>query len=293
MTEPTSPDLVHEPVAASGPTWDTTSWPGGYVGVNPFPVGHKLMVHRWDRLTFLHWRYDPAVVQALLPPDLRVETFDGSAWVGLVPFLMEIRPGAGPALPWISHFCETNVRTYVRGADGSVGVWFLSLDAARLAAVVTARVGYRLPYFWSAMRLTESHRGGEHVVTYRSHRRWPGPRGATTKVSIRVGDAYSADELTELDHYLTARWRLFSPAGIGPVVTPTSERPGPVAPVGIRSGIADHGLWPLHRAEVVELHDELMEAGGLPAPVGPPIVHWSPGVEVDIGWPHRLPDTPA
>ncbi len=94
------------------------------------------MGHRWDTLAFLHWRYEPEVVQALLPPGLRVEVRDGSAWVALVPFVLEVTRPDRPPVPWLSRFAETNVRTYVTADDGSTGVWFLSLDAARLAAVL-------------------------------------------------------------------------------------------------------------------------------------------------------------
>ena len=82
-----------------------------------------------------------------------------------------VRAGRGGDVPWLSRFCETNVRTYVTAPDGSRGVWFLSLDASRLPAVVTARAGYQLPYFWSAMSY---HRAGD-VVAYRCRRRWPRP----------------------------------------------------------------------------------------------------------------------
>src|SRR6266545_3110550 len=92
------------------------------------------------------------VMLALLPPGLEVETFDGAAWVGLVPFLMDgVRPPGVPPLPWASRFPETNVRTYALGPDGRGAIWFLSLDAARLGAVLTARASYALPYFWSRM----------------------------------------------------------------------------------------------------------------------------------------------
>ena len=77
----------------------------------PVAVHRASMINRWDHLTFLHWPYRPEVIQRMLPPGLVVDTFDGRAWVGLVPFVMEVRPPRGPALPWISHFCETNVRT--------------------------------------------------------------------------------------------------------------------------------------------------------------------------------------
>lgn len=235
----------------------------------PIEVRRASMIHRWDDLTFLHWSYPPDVVQRLLPDGLVVDTFDDRAWVALVPFRMEVRPARGPALPWISRFCETNVRTYATAPDGTRGVWFLSLDAARLPAVVTARSVYRLPYLWSSMTFD---RTGDSV-TYTSRRRWPGPRGASSSATIRVGERYEPEELGDLDHFLTARWRLYSP------------RRG-----GLRSALAEHAPWPLHRAELVHLDDELLEAGGLPAPAGDPICHWSPGVEVRIGIPGRVVD---
>ena len=83
------------------------------------------------------------------PTGLTVETLDGGAWVGLVPFFLRVGLPGVPSVPWLSRFAETNVRTYVRSADGARGIWFFSLDAARLGAVVVARSTYRLPYFWS------------------------------------------------------------------------------------------------------------------------------------------------
>ena len=76
--------------------------------------------------------------------------------MALVPFEMMATFPVGPAVPWASHFWETNVRTYVRGPDGRTGVWFLSLDASRFGAVAAARLAYSLPYFWSRMRLVET-----------------------------------------------------------------------------------------------------------------------------------------
>lgn len=238
-----------------------------YGPVSPVSVERASMIHRWDQLTFLHWRYPAATIQALLPPTLRVHRFEDEAWVGLVPFVMQVRAARGPAVPWLSNFCETNVRTYVEAPDGSVGVWFLSLDAARLAAVVTARTTYRLPYFWSAMQFA---RDGDTVV-YDCRRRWPGPRGARSHVEMRVGEPFAATELEPRDHFLTARWRLYS-----------NRRHG------LRYALADHAPWPLSRATVVDIDDELIRATGLPAPEGEPLVHWSPGVEVRIGFPRRL-----
>ena len=236
-------------------------------GTCPFEVAQPVMLHEWCNLTFLHWRYQPSVVQRLLPLGLEVGTFDRSAWVGLVPFEMVVTPPTRHEVPWLSRFPETNVRTYVRAADGSTGVWFLSLDAARLAAVVTARSTYRLPYYWSAMSV----RSKPLRVQYRSKRRWPGRRGARSAVTVDIGAPFGDDELGALDHWLTARFRLYA-ATRG----------------GIRTARAAHPPWPLYRADVVHLDDELVVAAGLPAPIGDPLVHWSPGVAVDIGLPEHL-----
>jgi uncharacterized protein len=225
------------------------------------------MMHRWETLTFLHWRYPPETIQRLLPDGLEVETFEGAAWVGLVLFAMRVTLPNMPALPWLSRFPETNVRTYAVSSDGRRGVWFLSLDAGRLAAVLAARATYRLPYFWSTMRLAKA----GPVVTYECRRRWPRPSGVSSEVAVEVGSRFEPEDLGDLDHWLTARFGLFS-ASAG----------------RLRYAGADHRPWPLYRATVLHCDDHLVEATGLPAPEGPPLVHWSPGVEVRIGFPRGL-----
>jgi uncharacterized protein len=241
------------------------------------------MIHEWNRLSFLHWSYEPEVIQAMLPPGLAVDTFGGRAWVGLVPFLMVVHPPRGRAMPWLSRFCETNVRTYVRPSGGAGGespdgsspgraVWFLSLDAARLPAVLTARAGFGLPYFWSEM----SFRQHDDEVSYSCRRRWPAPHGASSRV--RVGEPYTEDELTGLDHFLTARWRLYM------------DQPAVALPRGgspLRHAPAAHDPWLLHRARLLDLDDQLLTAAGLPAPAGDPLVHWTPGTTVRLGRPQR------
>lgn len=238
--------------------------PASYGPAAPEDVAHPVMRMEWRDLTFLHWAYEPAVVHELLPSGLEPETYDGAAWVGLVPFRMVVRAPAGPALPWLSFFPETNVRTYVRGLDGRTGVWFFSLDAGRLPAVVTARATYRLPYFWSRMAVER----GPDQVRYTSRRRWPGPAGAHSTVIVRPGAPWRPAELTAFDHYLTARFRLYA------------ALPGMIA-----YSRAAHPPWPLQRAEVLRLDESLVTAAGLPRPVGAPVVHYSDGVEVRVSVP--------
>jgi uncharacterized protein len=233
-------------------------------------VRHPVMEHVWGTLTFVHWRYPAEQVQALLPEGLTVQPYDGSAWVGLVPFRIEVRPPHLPAVGWASRFPETNVRTYVTDSTGRSGIWFFSLDAARLGAVVVARTTYGLPYFWDAMQVDGQIRAAGDEVTYTSFRRWPGPRAAHCRVRVRVGEAYAPEELGELDHFLTARWTLFSAHSYG-----------------LAYADAHHAPWPLRRAELVDLDESVVSASGLSAPAGTPLLHCSSGVQVRIGAPRR------
>jgi uncharacterized protein YqjF (DUF2071 family) len=226
-------------------------------------AGPAVMEHDWDTLTFIHWAFEPAAVQRLLPPGLRVQRFADASWVGLIPFVLRVRmPAGAPVLPWAGVTLETNVRTYVHGPDGGEGIWFLSLDAARLAAVVMARRWYRLPYRWARMRLR---RAGDLLV-YESRRRWPGSRGVASVAAVAVGEPVRTGEATELTSFLTHRFRLWSPARGGFART-----------------VVDHPPWPLRRAELVHLEDGLIEAAGLPSPQGPALVHHSEAMHVRFG----------
>src|SRR5215212_7393217 len=103
---------------------------------------------RWRHLLFLHWEVPAAAVQALLPAELDVDTFEGRAYVGVVPFTMrDVSPWWSPSVPGISNFDELNVRTYVHYKGSEPGVWFFSLDAASTLAVAAARAGWSLPYY--------------------------------------------------------------------------------------------------------------------------------------------------
>ncbi|MET9244036.1 DUF2071 domain-containing protein [Nonomuraea sp. NPDC003709] len=221
------------------------------------------MYHRWSEITFIHWRYPPACVQALVPGGLTVETFDGAAWVGLTPFLMRrVRFPGLPALPWLSTFPETNLRTYVRDPRGRTGIWFLSLDAGRLLAALGGRGGYGLPYFWSDMSVDT--RDGR--TRYRCRRRRPGPAGARCDAAAERGAPLAERERDELAHFLTARYRLF---------TLVAGRPA--------TAQVEHPPWPLHHSHLIGLDQDLIQAAGLPICAEPPVLHASPGVPVRVG----------
>src|SRR5437588_1479048 len=121
------------------------------------PEGTPLMHQSWGRLLFMHWRMDAAKLRPLIPEDLEIDTFDGSAWIAIVPFTMwDMRafPPYLPAVPGLSTAHELNVRTYVH-YDRVPGVWFFSLDCNSPAAVLAARTFYHLPYFNADIELVE------------------------------------------------------------------------------------------------------------------------------------------
>ena len=227
----------------------------------PEPVRFSAMLQSWCSLTFLHWRYPVEIVRPHIPPPLELESFDGSAWIGVAPFMIRgLRPAFLPSLPWISEFPETNCRTYVKGPDGRSGVWFFSLDAARAAAVAGARLTYGLPYAWSRMRVTRT----ATRVTYESRRRWPDAT-ARSRIVVEPGDPIPSGPL---ERFLTARFRLYS-FMLGRLTYTAVE----------------HAPWPLQAARLVEADQSIIECAGLPTPAGLPTVHFSQGVRVRVAAP--------
>ena len=227
----------------------------------PTRIEHPTMLQRWTDLSFVHWAYEPATVQAILPRELEVDTFDGAAWVGLIPFHLAIRRPGVPYIPWLSRFAETNLRTYVIGPDRRRGIWFLSLDAARLGAVAVARTWFRLPYMWADATIDTD---GD-TIRYRGIRRWPGPH-ADYDLTLRICEAL--DRPSELERFLTARWHLFSPA----------RQPLPPRRLELDRTTVSHPNWPLRRAEVIRLEESLLCGSGLPPAAGAPVALFSPGV---------------
>lgn len=160
----------------------------------PLPEGSWLQGQTWCDLLFAHWRVPAEQLRRVIPPALPLHLYDdGSAWLAVTPFVVKgLRPRGTPPLPWVSHFPELNVRTYVE-LDGKPGIYFFSLDAGRRAAVIAARRLYRLPYFHARMR---ADRVGARVE-YESRRIDSGPRAAFR------GHYAPAGEVTH-DHL--ARW---------------------------------------------------------------------------------------
>lgn len=171
----------------------------------PLPPRAWALTMEWHDLALLHWPIAPQQVQALLPEGLRVETMDGMAWLGVVPFVMRnVRPRWLPKVPGTANFPELNLRTYVTH-NGAPGVWFFSLDAASKLAVRGARLGFGLPYFDARMHCERS----EGQVRYRSERTHRGAPPATLHAQWRLPQRYAAPPRGSIAHWFVERYRMY------------------------------------------------------------------------------------
>lgn len=211
-------------------------------------AGPRLMRQTWSDLTFLHWAVDPERVAPMMPRGVRPDVLDGATYVGLIPFAMRRAGfGRGPAIPFFGDFLETNVRLYSVDDEGRHGVVFRSLEADRLAVSVGARLAFATPYTWARMSMR---RDGD-VWDYRTHRRWPSPRGASGRIVVRRGRPI--DEPDELSVFLTARFGLHTQHLGRSWWVPNTHVP-----------------WGLNAGELLHLQDDLVSAAGLPGVVDAP-----------------------
>ena len=238
----------------------------------PMPDAPWLMTQTWHDLLFAHWQVDPATLASRIPPHFELDMYEGTAWVGVVPFRMtNVAPRYVPALPWVSAFPELNVRTYVR-AGGKPGVYFFSLDAGNPIAVLAARTLLNLPYYFASM--TVEVRG---TVVRCTSRRTPPPPGfgaarSPSSVSSDAGSGAAAELVAEyepvgsafqpaagsLEYFLTERYCLYA--------LDHGARP-------YRLEI-HHPPWPLHTAAARFERITVAEASGILLPQQDALLHF-------------------
>jgi uncharacterized protein YqjF (DUF2071 family) len=190
----------------------------------------------------MHWETPVELLRALVPEPLQIDTFEGKAYVGVVPFTMEgIRPTRHlPPIPGVSAFHEANVRTYVHLAGKDPGVYFFSLDAANSLAVRVARRFWNLPYFRADMTLE----GDRQRVKYKSERLWPDPVPAKIDLEYTIGEPVGASVPGSLQFFFAERYWLYS------------NRPDG----SLRKGQVHHQPYWLREANVVKLDQSLTRA---------------------------------
>ncbi|HWG21511.1 MAG TPA: DUF2071 domain-containing protein [Terracidiphilus sp.] len=218
------------------------------------------MTQRWNDLLFAHWPVPATVVAPLLPEGLQVDTHQGSAWLGVVPFWMDrIKFRGVPQLPGARTFPELNLRTYVRDPQtGTPGVYFLSLDAGNLMAVFFARAFYHLPYHWADMHIDQV---TEREFKFASRRRMA---SRTIIFEAKYRGLGPTRRLAEsrpgsLEYFLTERYCLY-----------TRGRDGEPMRANVH-----HVPWPLEEAEAEIERNDLAAAVGIQLPNLPPVLHYS------------------
>ncbi|WP_318241987.1 YqjF family protein [Arthrobacter gallicola] len=236
-------------------------WPEG-PEVLPGPT---LVSQRWSDAVFLHWPIPPAWAEPYLPDGVEPDVFFGSTWVGLIGFRLHRTRLAGRIpLPWLGSFTEINVRLYTRGRDGTRGVLFVSLDAARLPTVLGARA-LRVPYIWSRCVPTRAS-GATGSYGYQV-RRW----GSTLDSRFSVHPDYGAEATDDLSLEVTARFGAHASLFGRTFFVPNTHR-----------------RWPLYKAELQEWDTQLLASAGFPVNGAPESVLFSPGVSALFGRPWRL-----
>jgi hypothetical protein len=226
------------------------------------------MTQRWNDLLFAHWPVPADEMARLIPAGLKVDTFDGHAWVGVLPFWMdEVRTRAVGerciTVPGTGTFCELNVRTYVRSSITDLrGVYFFSLDAASALAVIGARALFHLPYFLASMH---SQIESDGTVDYSSERLLTSRKVRFQARYRGLGNVAGPSRAGTLDHFVTERYCLFT------------QRAGRVL-----RGDIHHLPWPLEAAEAEIRLNELPAAHGITLPDRAPVLHFARQLQVNL-----------
>jgi hypothetical protein len=213
---------------------------------------------RWHDLLFAHWPMPAEALRPLVPPALDLDTFDGTAWLGIVPFRMtRVRPFAVPLPGDAVAYAEVNVRTYVTGPDGGRGVWFLSLDGEHRAGALAARAAFGIEYRFARVRLR---RDGD-TVRFESRRDGPHAR-ALRATYVPTGPAAHAPP-GSLDAFLTDRLCLYG-----------------VRAGRLLRGDIEHAAWPLRPADASIETNTMATAFGLVLPDVAPVLHLADRLDV-------------
>lgn len=226
-----------------------------YLALHPRPDKPLYMRHRWQNLSFLHSSHEPDAIQELLPPGLQIDTFDGKAWIGLVPFqIAQARPRGFPSVPLVSNFDETNVRTYVTH-QGRPGIWFFSLDANGWLACQIARRTVGLAYHYATMSVNSQ----VDQIRYQSNR-----KEANSDICLTVEQEVKIAEPGSLDFFLIEP-RVFYAVHKGRLV----------------SGQVFHDPYPIQQAKIITCNESLTRSHSIPQSPWIHVCH-SAGVEVEL-----------
>ena len=225
------------------------------------PSGAPVMHQSWEKLLFLHWEVPVDLLRHLIPAPLEIDTFEGKAWLTITPLhIYDARPAFVPSIPYLSWLHELNVRTYVY-LDGVPGVWFFSLDANGLLAVLGARTMFHLPYYMARIEMETNN----NTVTFTSNRP---DVNARFNAEWTIGADLPLADPGSLDFFLVERYCLYSARGNT-----------------IYRCRINHEPWPLQKCiNLTGFSSNMASANGIPEPDAEPLLHCGGPVHVDV-WP--------
>jgi uncharacterized protein YqjF (DUF2071 family) len=233
----------------------------------PLPITPWVMTQRWNDLLFLHYAIAPEILRPLVPEALTLDTYDRRAWISVVPFWMDhVRVHGSPRMPFVSHFPELNVRTYVT-LQGKPGIYFFSLDAGSSSAVWGARVFYRLPYWRASMKVKGK---GKPEIDYRSTREH-GPKPAVFRANYGATSHASPAVPGSIEYFLSERYCLYS----------TNRK-------RVYRANIHHLPWALQEAHYEIEENSMAAAAGIELPDKPELVNFSRELKVLVWAPERL-----
>ena len=229
----------------------------------------SLLSMRWRDLLFAHWSVAPETVEQAVPDRLSVDTYDGEAYLGVVPFVMsDIRPRGAPIG---LGFNELNLRTYVT-VEGEPGVYFFNLDADDRIGVRLARSLFKLPYYRAAMTVETEGRGESRKLTFRSRRTTAGVAPARFDADYGPSGAFSEPTSKSIEEFLTERYRFYAATDGG----------------RIYYGDIGHDPWRLAPAWAEFRDNTLFRASEFEHPGSEPLLHFAAPIDVTAGRIHRI-----
>ena len=224
----------------------------------PLPLGRWNFYQEWHDALFLHYQVDPAALRSLVPQELKLDFFEGKAWISVVAFTMQnVRPRWLPGWSAVSDFHEVNLRTYVRDRNGIAGVYFLSIDAAKWVSVALARLLSTLPY--RKAQITRRQHAGNWFEASTG-------MGMHLQVNCRGTEPITCP--MELDRWLVERYALFECYRDSVWCYEIHHLPWPLQMLRIDQLL----LTPAADITLFEFPDE------------PDLAHWSAGVQI-LSWP--------
>jgi uncharacterized protein YqjF (DUF2071 family) len=158
-----------------------------------------IMKQVWKDLSIIHWQVDRKELERLIPSPLKLDTYQGEAYIGVLGLEMADGNPVGLPISLYSKFHQINFRTYVT-YNGVRGVYFFSLDAKHFLASLLARQFFYLPYRYN--QVDHAMVNADMTSYYKSHNsNFPMEFIVSRKGKIAEQDRTKSVWLTELDRY--------------------------------------------------------------------------------------------